>query len=195
MSQIIQVVGGGVRIQIQICLNPQSVLFQEQAPAQYTRLARENLRLFSNQLVKKQNHTHTHKPQATKKSITLIRRFLIIQSAFPQGKHSPETWKDKRTTPHFLQLHLPKKFKLLYHIAALISHASKGALKTLQARLQQYMNRELPEVQAGLEKAEEPEIKLPASVGSQKKQGNSRKTSTYAPLTMLRSLTVWITTN
>ena len=43
-------------------------------------------------------------------------------------------------------------------------------LKILQARLQQYMNRELPDVQAGLEKAEEPEIKLPTSRGSLKKQ-------------------------
>ena len=38
-------------------------------------------------------------------------------------------------------------------------------LKILQARLQQYVNRELPNVQAGLEKAEEPEIKLPRSAG------------------------------
>ena len=45
-----------------------------------------------------------------------------------------------------------------------------------------------------LEKAEEPEIKLPASVGSKKKQDNSRKTSTSASLTMLKLLTVWITT-
>ena len=44
-----------------------------------------------------------------------------------------------------------------------------------------------------LEKAEEPEIKLPASNGSYKKQENSRKTS--ASLTMLKPLTVWITTN
>ena len=43
-------------------------------------------------------------------------------------------------------------------------------LKILQARLQQYMNRELPDVQAGLEKAEESEVKLPTSVGSLKKQ-------------------------
>ena len=50
---------------------------------------------------------------------------------------------------------------------ALISHASKVImLKILQARLQQYMNRELPNVQAGFRKAEEPEIKLPTSVGS-----------------------------
>ena len=46
-----------------------------------------------------------------------------------------------------------------------------------------------------LEKAEEPEIKLPTSVGSQKKQESSRKTSTSASLTMLKPLTVWITTN
>ena len=46
-----------------------------------------------------------------------------------------------------------------------------------------------------LEKAEEPEIKLSASVGSSKKQENSRKTSTSASLTMLKPLTVWITTN
>ena len=46
-----------------------------------------------------------------------------------------------------------------------------------------------------LEKAEEPEIKLPASAGSLKKQENSRKTSISALLTMPKPLTVWITTN
>ena len=45
------------------------------------------------------------------------------------------------------------------------------------------------------EKAEEPEIKLPTSIGSEKKQENYRKTSTSASLTMLKPLTVWITTN
>ena len=43
-------------------------------------------------------------------------------------------------------------------------------LKILQARLQQYMNRELPDVQAGFRKAEEPEIKLPTSTRSWEKQ-------------------------
>ena len=43
------------------------------------------------------------------------------------------------------------------------------------------------------EKTEEPEIKLPTFVGSLKKQENSRKTSTFASLTMLKPLTVWIT--
>ena len=46
-----------------------------------------------------------------------------------------------------------------------------------------------------LEKAEEPEIKLPTSAGSSKKQESSRKTSTFALLTMPKLLTVWITTN
>ena len=82
-----------------------------------------------------------------------------------------------------------------YHTNALISHASKVMLKILQARLQQYMYHELPGVQAGLEKAEEPEIKLPTSVGSLKKQESSRKTSISALLTIPKSLTVWITTN
>ena len=68
-------------------------------------------------------------------------------------------------------------------------------LKILQARFQQYMNHELPDVQAGLEKAEEPEIKLPTSVGLSKKQESSRRTSISALLTMPRPLTVWITTN
>ena len=46
-----------------------------------------------------------------------------------------------------------------------------------------------------LEKAEEPEIKLPISAGSSKKQENSRKPFTFASFTMLKPLTVWITTN
>ena len=46
-----------------------------------------------------------------------------------------------------------------------------------------------------LEKAEEPEVKLPVSFGSQKKQGNPRKTTTFASLTILKPFTVWITTN
>ena len=57
-----------------------------------------------------------------------------------------------------------------YCTVALISHAGKVMLKILQARLQQYMNRELPHVKLDLEKAEKPEIKLPTSVGSSKKR-------------------------
>ena len=82
-----------------------------------------------------------------------------------------------------------------YCTIALISHASKVMLKILQARLQQDMNHELPDVHAGFRKSREPEIKLPTSTGSSKKQESSRKTSTSALLNMPKPLTVWITTN
>ena len=77
----------------------------------------------------------------------------------------------------------------------LILHTSKVMLKILQARLQRYGNCELPDVQVGFRKAEEPEIKLPTSAGSSKKQESSRKTYTSVLLTMPKPLTVWITTN
>ena len=76
---------------------------------------------------------------------------------------------------------------------ALISHASKIMLKILQARLQLYVNFQMFNVD--LEKADEPEIKLPTSIGSSKKQESSRKTSASALLTMPKPLTVWITAN
>ena len=67
-------------------------------------------------------------------------------------------------------------------------------LKILQASLQQYVNCELPDVQSGLEKTEEPEITLPTSTESWKKQQSSRKTSISALLTMPKPLIVWKTT-
>ena len=82
-----------------------------------------------------------------------------------------------------------------YGIIALISHASKVMLKILQARLQQYVNLNFLMFKLVLEKAEEPEIKLPTSTGSWKKQESSRKISISALLTMPKPLTVWITIN
>ena len=63
-------------------------------------------------------------------------------------------------------------------------------LKVLQARLQQYVNQELPHDQAGFRG-----IRDQIAIGSSKKQESSRKTSTSALLTMPKPLTVWITTN
>ena len=80
-----------------------------------------------------------------------------------------------------------------YRTIAVISHASKVMLKSLQARLQQYVNFQM--FKLVLEKAEEPEIKLPTSAGSWKKQESSRKTSISALLTMPKPLTLWITIN
>ena len=82
-----------------------------------------------------------------------------------------------------------------YHTITLISHTSKEVLKILQARLQQYVNHKFPMFKVVLEKAEEPEIKLPTSTGSPKKQQSSRKASISALLTMPKPLTVWITIN
>ena len=65
----------------------------------------------------------------------------------------------------------------------------------LQAKLQQYVNVNFQIFKLVLEKAEEPEIKLPISARSSKKQESSRKTSTSALLTMPKPLAVWITTN
>ena len=78
---------------------------------------------------------------------------------------------------------------------ALISHASKVMFKILQARLQQYMNRELPDVQAGFRKGRETRDQIASIHWSLKKQENFRETSTSASLTMPKPLTVWITTN
>ena len=82
-----------------------------------------------------------------------------------------------------------------YHTIALISHASKVMLKILQARLQQYVNCELPDVQAGFRKGRGTRDLIAKSTGSSKNQESSRKTSIFALLTMPKPLTVWITVN
>jgi len=103
----------------------------------------------------------------------------------------PQGWKRAVFIP------MPKKGNAKecsnYHTIALISHASKVMLKILQARLQQYMNFQM--FKLVLEKTEEPEIKLPISFGSSKKQESSRKTSISALLTMPKPLTVWMIIN
>ena len=71
-----------------------------------------------------------------------------------------------------------------YCAMAFISHTNKAMLKILQASLQQYMNCELPDAQAGFRKGRGIRDKIPTSTGSPKKQESSRKTSTSALLTM-----------
>ena len=65
---------------------------------------------------------------------------------------------------------------LKYCTIELISHTSKVMIKILQARLQQYVNRELQMFKLVLEKAKEPDIKLPTSSGSSKKAREFQKT-------------------
>ena len=83
--------------------------------------------------------------------------------------------------------------KLLHNCTHL--NASTVMLKILQARLQWYVNHELPDVQAGFRKGRGTRDLIPTSTGSSKKQESSRKTSISALLTMPKPWTVWITIN
>ena len=85
-----------------------------------------------------------------------------------------------------------------YHTIALISHASQVMLRILQARLQQNMNRELPDVQAGFRNGRGTRDQIANKRVPEKHvflQESSRKTSISALLTMPKPLTVWIITN
>ena len=82
-----------------------------------------------------------------------------------------------------------------YCTTALISHASKLMLKILQGRLQQYLKRELSYVQAGFRKGRGTRDEIANICWIIYKQERSRKASTSASLTVLKSLTVWIKTN
>ena len=84
-------------------------------------------------------------------------------------------------------------FKLPHN--CIISHASKVMSKFSKPGFNSTWTMNFQMFKLDLEKAEEPEIKLPTSAGSSKKQENSRKISTSALLTMPKPLTVWITVN
>ena len=87
---------------------------------------------------------------------------------------------------------MPKNESSNYCIIVLISHASKVKLKILQARLQQYMNQECSDVQAGFRKSRGTKYQIASNHWITEKQENSRKTSTSALLTMWKLLTVRI---
>ena len=82
-----------------------------------------------------------------------------------------------------------------YHPITLISHASKVMLKIFQVRLQQYMNHELPDVQAGFRKGRGIRDQMTSICWIIRKTSESQKTSTSALFTIPKPLTVWITMN
>ena len=100
----------------------------------------------------------------------------------------PQDWKRSVFIP------IPKKGNAKefsnYLTIAFISHTSKVVLKILQARLQQYVKHELPDVQAGFRKGRGTRDQMPTSPGSSKKQESSRKASISVLLTMPKPLTV-----
>ena len=82
-----------------------------------------------------------------------------------------------------------------YHKIGLISHASKFMLKILQARLQHYMNQELPDVQAGFRKGRETRDQITNICWIMEKAARESSRKTSASLTTQTPLIVWITTN
>ena len=105
----------------------------------------------------------------------------------------PQDWKRSVFIP------IPKKGNAKecsnYCTIALIPHASKVMLKILQAKVQQYVNRETPDVQAGFRKGRGTRDQIANICWIMEKQESSRKTSISALLTMPKPLTVWITIN
>ena len=104
----------------------------------------------------------------------------------------PQDWKSQFSF-QFQRKAMPKNAQTMHNCTHL--NASKVMLKTLQARLQQYVNRELLDVQAGFRKGRGTRDQIANISGSLKKQESSRKTSISALLTMPKPLTVWITIN
>ena len=130
--------------------------------------------------------------------------FLILKDDAMKVLHSicqliwktqqwPQDWKRSVFIP------IPKKGNAKeysnYHTTALISHTSKVILKILQARLQQYMKCELPDVQTGFRKGRGTGDQIANIPLDHRKSKSSRKTSISALLTMPKPLTVWITIN
>ena len=118
----------------------------------------------------------------------------ICQQIWLATQHWPQDWKRSVFIP------IPKKGNPKkcsnYHTIALISHSNKVILKILQARLQQYMNHELPDVQAGFRKGSGARDQI-ANIHwiIEKARGFQKKTSIPALLTTPKPLTVWITIN
>ena len=120
----------------------------------------------------------------------------VLHSIFQQiwkTQQWPQDWKMSVFIP------VPKKGNAKecsnYCTTALISHASKVMLKILQARLQQYMNSELSDVQAGFRKGRGTRDQIANTLLDHRKSKSSKKTSISALLTMPKPLTVWITSN
>ena len=105
----------------------------------------------------------------------------------------PQDWKRSVFIP------IPKKGNAKecsnYRTVALISHASQVVLKILKAWLQEWVNRELPDVQAGFRKCRGTRDQIANIRWIMENQESSRKTSISALLTMPKPLTVWITLN
>ena len=134
----------------------------------------------------------------------LAELFQILKDDAVKVLHSicQQTWKTQQWPQDWKRsvfIPIPKKVNAKecsnYCTIALVSHASKVMLKILQARLQQCVNCELPDVQAGFRKGRGTRDQIANICWIIREARGSRKTSTFALLIMPYPLTVWITTN
>ena len=133
-----------------------------------------------------------------------VELFQILKDDAVKVPHSicQQTWKAQQwpqDRKRSVFISIPKKGNakecLNYHTSALISHASKVMLKILQARLQQYIHREFPDVQTGFRKGRGTRDQTANICWIIEKAREFQKTSISALLTMPKPLAVWITIN
>ena len=124
----------------------------------------------------------------------ILKKIMMLKCCM---KYASKLGKSRRKRSVFIQI--PKKGNAKgcsnYHTIDLTSHAIKVRLKFSKPCFSNMWTMNFLMFKLVLEKAEEPEIKLPTSAGSSKKQESSRKTSISALLAMPKPLTVWITIN
>ena len=144
--------------------------------------------------------------KASGRDIITVELFQILKDDAVKVLHSicqqiwktqqwPQDWKRSVFIP------IPKKgndkecsnYRTISLISAAAAHASKVMLKIIQARLQQYVNRELPNVQAGFRKGSGTRDQIANIHWIMEKAREFQKTSISALLTMPKPLTVWIT--
>ena len=131
-----------------------------------------------------------------------VELFQILKDDAVKVLHSicQQSWKTQQWPQDWKRsvfISIPKKGNAKecsnYHTTALILHASKIMLKIVQARLQQYVNCELPDVQVGFRKGRGTRDQITNIHWTIEKAREFQKTSTSASLTMPKPLTVWIT--
>jgi len=139
--------------------------------------------------------------KASRSDRILVELFQILKDDAMKVLHSicQQIWKTQQWLQNWKRsvfIPVPKKGNAKecskYHTIALILHASKIMLKILQARLQQYMNRELPDVQAGFRKGRGTRDQTANIRWIIKKAKEFQKKSTSALLTMPKPLTMWV---
>ena len=137
--------------------------------------------------------SHLYPVSTCKQSKRSCLFYIVYIGVIWKTQQRPQDWKRSVFIPILKKGNVKECSN--YHTIALISHSSKLMFKTFQARLQQYVNWEIPDVQAGFRKGRGTRDQIAKIHWIIKRSRHSRKTSTSTLLTMLKPLIVWITTN